>query len=125
MRYRASAESLRSVCNPYEFPFSNEAERLSALTTRSCALDEKTVPGLPLNEQKFVDWDTLHFYQATTVAHGHILQVRQVWKADGYSLVICCTASTALVSRNNITSIWTVEKSLRTEELTGVNFCFR
>ncbi len=34
-----------------------------------------------------VDWDeTPTFYQATTIAHGHILHFKQVWRADGYSL---------------------------------------
>jgi len=34
-----------------------------------------------------VDWDsTPTFYQATTIAHGHILTFKQVWKADGYSM---------------------------------------
>lgn len=34
-----------------------------------------------------VDWDSEPtFYQATTIAHGHILHFKQVWKADGYSL---------------------------------------
>ena len=34
-----------------------------------------------------IDWDdTPTIYQATTVAHGHVLQYRQVWRADGYSL---------------------------------------
>jgi hypothetical protein len=34
-----------------------------------------------------VDWDdTPTIYQATTVSHGHVLQYRQVWRADGYSL---------------------------------------
>ena len=33
------------------------------------------------------DWDGLpRSAQATTIAHGHILQFRQIWKADGYSL---------------------------------------
>jgi hypothetical protein len=33
------------------------------------------------------DWDGLpRAAQATTIAHGHILQFRQIWKADGYSL---------------------------------------
>ena len=32
-------------------------------------------------------WDaTKKTYQASTVAHGHILEWRQVWRADGYSL---------------------------------------
>ncbi len=48
----------------------------------------KTVPGRgPLNEDNPVDWDhTPEFYQATSVAHGHILHFKQEWKADGYSL---------------------------------------
>jgi GH25 family lysozyme M1 (1,4-beta-N-acetylmuramidase) len=34
-----------------------------------------------------VDWDdTPTFYQATTIAHGHILHFKQTWNADGYSL---------------------------------------
>lgn len=34
-----------------------------------------------------VDWDqTPTTFQATTIAHGHILEFRQVWRADGYSM---------------------------------------
>jgi hypothetical protein len=35
-----------------------------------------------------VDWDSdePRFYEATTIAHGHILHFKQVWRADGYSL---------------------------------------
>ncbi len=34
-----------------------------------------------------IDWDeTPTVYENTTIAHGHILQFKQVWKADGYSL---------------------------------------
>jgi hypothetical protein len=34
-----------------------------------------------------VDWDdTPTLYQATTIAHGHLLTFKQVWRADGYSL---------------------------------------
>jgi len=41
----------------------------------------------PLNEDNRIDWDhTPEFYQATSVAHGHILHFKQEWKADGYSL---------------------------------------
>ena len=54
----------------------------------------KTVAGrAALTADNSVDWDgTPTFYQATTIAHGHILFYKQVWKADGYSLGICCTA---------------------------------
>lgn len=34
-----------------------------------------------------IDWDsTPTTYQATEIAHGHILTFKQVWRADGYSL---------------------------------------
>lgn len=40
-----------------------------------------------LNEINLVDWDfTPEFYQATSIAHGHILHFKQEWRADGYSL---------------------------------------
>ena len=40
-----------------------------------------------LNEDNPVDWDsTPEFFQATTIAHGHMLHFKQSWKADGYSL---------------------------------------
>lgn len=41
----------------------------------------------PLTQENPVDWDeTPEFYQATTIAHGHLLHFKQEWKADGYSL---------------------------------------
>ncbi len=40
-----------------------------------------------LTEINLVDWDaTPEFYQATSIAHGHILHFKQEWRADGYSL---------------------------------------
>ena len=40
-----------------------------------------------LNEDNPFDWDeTPEFYQATSIAHGHLLHFKQEWKADGYSL---------------------------------------
>ncbi len=32
------------------------------------------------------DYNETRVYQAVTIAHGHILQFREVWRADGYSL---------------------------------------
>jgi hypothetical protein len=88
-----SAQMLRSVLvDPDEFtpPSLMTAERLSThqLLQDLIRVHRKQAPGrAPLDEQNFVDWDdTPTFYQATTIAHGHILQFRQVWKADGYSL---------------------------------------
>ena len=40
-----------------------------------------------LTEENPPDWDeTAEFYQATSIAHGHLLHFKQEWKADGYSL---------------------------------------
>jgi hypothetical protein len=40
-----------------------------------------------LSVETEVDWDsTPTVYENTTIAHGHILQFKQKWKADGYSL---------------------------------------
>jgi Papain-like cysteine protease AvrRpt2 len=46
------------------------------------------VPGrTELNASTAIDWDsTPTFYQAATIAHGHILHFKQEWKADGYSM---------------------------------------
>ncbi|MFB9876991.1 papain-like cysteine protease family protein [Planobispora siamensis] len=40
-----------------------------------------------LDGDREIDWDdTPTTYQATTIAHGHLLTLKQVWRADGYSL---------------------------------------
>lgn len=40
-----------------------------------------------LSAKNPIDWDNEPtFYQATTIAHGHLLHFKQIWKADGYSL---------------------------------------
>jgi len=40
-----------------------------------------------LTAETSIDWDdTPTIYESTTIAHGHILQFKQQWKADGYSL---------------------------------------
>ena len=34
-----------------------------------------------------IDWDDEPtIYQATSISHGHLLEIKQIWKADGYSL---------------------------------------
>ncbi|MEU9918995.1 papain-like cysteine protease family protein [Streptomyces sp. NPDC051001] len=39
-----------------------------------------------LGEAHQIDWDAIpDAFQATTIAHGHLLTFKQVWKADGYS----------------------------------------
>ena len=40
-----------------------------------------------LDDQHQIDWDEIpDEFQATTIAHGHLLTMKQVWRADGYSL---------------------------------------
>jgi hypothetical protein len=40
-----------------------------------------------LSETRQIDWDDIpDRYQATTIAHGHLLSLKQVWRSDGYSL---------------------------------------
>ena len=63
------------------------------LTLRNTLFDwlnhaRHTTPGrAELNAQNPIDWDLdPTFYQATSVAFGHLLQFKQQWKADGYSL---------------------------------------
>lgn len=66
------------------------AERLSAFNYLRdlIACDRRPARGRhDLTVDNPVDWDGLpRCAQAATIAHGHILQFRQIWKADGYSL---------------------------------------
>ncbi|MFN8463944.1 MAG: hypothetical protein U0X20_00275 [Caldilineaceae bacterium] len=66
------------------------AEKASAFQDLSGILEtlSKKVPGRSVvTAANPVDWDdTPTFYQATTIAHGHLLHFKQVWRADGYSL---------------------------------------
>ncbi len=40
-----------------------------------------------LTDTKQIDWDDIpDRFQATTIAHGHLLTIKQVWSSDGYSL---------------------------------------
>lgn len=40
-----------------------------------------------LTESRQIDWDEIpERYQATTIAHGHLLSMKQIWRSDGYSL---------------------------------------
>ena len=66
------------------------AERVSTIRTVRDIVH--AVGGAPagrveLGGETQVDWDdTPTLYQATTIAHGHLLTFKQVWRADGYSL---------------------------------------
>lgn len=65
------------------------AERKSALEDVEAAAAAMTeVPGRPaLTAANPIGWEFFPRYsQAATIAHGHLLEFRQQWKADGYSL---------------------------------------
>ena len=123
-----SAETLRSVLvDPDEFtPISlMTAERLSAHQGVKDLLRvyRHQAPGrAPLTEENFVDWDdTPTFYQATSIAHGHLLQYRQVWKADGYSLgdLVHSIPLAPCQKKQIVTVDWDRrEDATRTEDLT-------
>lgn len=60
---------------------------MKALRDYLSARRKKAAGRAELNEDNPVDWDeTPEFYQATSIAHGHLLHFKQEWKADGYSL---------------------------------------
>jgi hypothetical protein len=49
---------------------------------------DRAGPGrFTLDPDRQLDWDEVPYaQQATTIAHGHLLTLKQVWRADGYSL---------------------------------------
>lgn len=67
-----------------------EAEQASAVRRFRSTVSLIAAPNparFKLGDAYQVDWDDLPLaYQATTIAHGHLLTFKQVWKADGYSL---------------------------------------
>ena len=51
------------------------------------SLQKKVPERAELNAKNYVDWDyTPTFYQAATIAHGHLLHFKQIWHAADYSL---------------------------------------
>lgn len=51
------------------------------------AFQDREIGRGSLNAENPVDWDNEPtFYQATSIAHGHLLHLKQTWCADGYSL---------------------------------------
>jgi Papain-like cysteine protease AvrRpt2 len=59
----------------------DEVERLTS------TLSQEVAGRRPVSAENSIQWDANpKTVQATTIAHGHLLEFRQVWKADGYSL---------------------------------------
>jgi hypothetical protein len=67
-----------------------EAEHTSIVRNFRNTVALMDAPGtarFDLDDQRQLDWDANpDAYQATTIAHGHLLTLKQVWRADGYSL---------------------------------------
>lgn len=66
------------------------AERASMVRMFRSKLDRMSPPApgrFYLDIEHWAEWDEPPLaYQATTIAHGHLLSLKQVWRADGYSL---------------------------------------
>ncbi len=87
---RILAGSLASGPAAPEDPLAH-AEALTAKRNQLAVLRSfyRREPGRgPLTATNSIDWDSdePHFYEATTIANGHLLHFKQVWRADGYSL---------------------------------------
>jgi hypothetical protein len=67
-----------------------EAEQTSIVRRFRTAVGRLAETGagrFTLSDARQIDWDVIpDRYQATTIAHGHLLSLKQVWRADGYSL---------------------------------------
>jgi hypothetical protein len=90
---RIEAATLESIIDsPEKFNEANIAKvaQLSSFNNLVLQLEKlrKPFPGRnKVDAKNPLDWDhEPTFYQASTVAHGHILNFKQEWVADGYSL---------------------------------------
>src|SRR5207248_8841138 len=66
-----------------------KADRLSTLNDINTVLKLLTGPPVagraPMNADNPMAWDEEStFYQACTIAHGHLLHFKQLWRAGGY-----------------------------------------
>lgn len=81
--YMLKKKSLKSS-DIQELLHLNERSKLRVLVDRSVTdYGGRT----KLDDNHVVDWDEdPTIYQATEIAHGHLLQFKQMWTADGYSI---------------------------------------
>lgn len=82
-KYMNSEKGL-TVENVAELIHKSNSEKLS----RYLQLKNQVIPGRSvISAANPIDWDDEPtIYQATTIAHGHLLQFKQEWIPDGYSL---------------------------------------
>lgn len=69
-----------------------------------------------------VDWDsTPTFYEAATIAHGHLLHFKQVWYADGYSLGDLLYSLPLAPGQKKLVSVvdWERREQTSRDEVTG------
>lgn len=68
-------------------PISDKVEQIMRLNQEKQKLISKLDTRKELSVQNMIDWDdSPTTYQNASIAHGHILEFRQVWRADGYSM---------------------------------------
>jgi len=79
-----SKNKLVNNSNVKELLEQNERSKLARLARPGSVLSSGRVA---LGNNKVIDWDDEPtIYQATEIAHGHILHFKQEWVGDGYSL---------------------------------------
>ncbi len=89
MRGRATVDVSGAAFNPHLTLIST----LSPSLMKSLSIKRQRAE---LGAENAMNWDDPDvdnpgFFEATSVAHGHLLQFKQVWRADGYSLAACRT----------------------------------
>jgi hypothetical protein len=73
-------------------PIPSQAETLTTLLARLVAeraalVHQLTTARTPISALDAIAWEAEQpLHQATTLAHGHLLHIKQVWRADGYSM---------------------------------------
>lgn len=90
---RISGDALAKVAETTTAITASDLALAAELTVRDeivhlVDLGKKPVPARgTLSASNPIDWDAEPtFYQAASIAHGHLLHFKQVWRADGYSL---------------------------------------
>lgn len=85
-----SAKYLIRADRPPSMKAVGRAAWLSEVTNLKTVIDaglREQIGRSELDAVHAIDWDcTPTVYQSIELAHGHVLQMREVWRADGYSL---------------------------------------
>jgi hypothetical protein len=92
------------------------AKALAEAAARASSAADRPRGRHDLAEDNPVDWDlTPTFYEAATIAHGHLLHFKQVWYADGYSLGDLLYSLPLAPGQKKLISVVDWERKERTE----------